>query len=178
MSKIKFTLISICCFLFVISCHGSAVQPLTKTYIKNLLQNPPQNQKKLKAETLNGCVHIPATSFIQRIMVGFEITGESCAITVDQNNTVQVSFLGDPVIPVVSTSTDKYRTDIYVGELENNQILIVQHHQGKVVSVTQTIYDENDNVVYGQSGEGEYIKECLFTMTTTEKQSGKKNCGK
>ena len=68
-------------------------------------------------------------------------------VTVNPDNTVEVSFLGDGVIPVVSTSTEGFVTDIFVGELGNDEVLIVQHHQGEVVSITQTIYDENGNVV-------------------------------
>ena len=104
--------------------------------------------------------------------------GESCSVTVGENNTVKVSFLGDVVTSVVSTSTGQHRTDIFIGELENNQVIIVQHHQGVVISVTQTVYDQKGNVVYGKSGQGEYIKECHFGMTTSEKLAGKKNCGK
>ena len=84
----------------------------------------------------------------------------------------------DVVTSVVSTSTGQYRTDIFIGELGNNQVIIVQHHQGMVVSVTQTVYDKKGNVVYGKSGQGEYIKECHLGMTTSEKLAGKKNCGK
>ena len=68
------------------------------------MSNPPRNQEKLKAETLHGCVYIPAKGFVQRLVVGVEKTGESCSVTVNPDNTVEVSFLGDGVIPVVSTN--------------------------------------------------------------------------
>ena len=110
-------------------------------------------------------------------MVGFETTGESCSVTVNRDNTVRVSFLGDAVIPVVSTSTERYPTDIFIGELGNDQVLIVQHHRGDVVGITQTVYDENGDVVYGRSGVGEFIRECSLGMTASEKLAGKKNCG-
>ena len=142
------------------------------------MENPPQNQEPLKEETFNGCVHVPATDFIQKIMVGFERTGESCFVTVGKNNTVEVSFLEGNAVSVVSTSTDRYRTDIFIGELGSDQVLIVQHHHGEVVSVTQTIYDKKGYVVYGKNGQGDYIKECHFGRTTFEKLAGKRNCGK
>ncbi len=115
---------------------------------------------------------------MQRLMVGFEKTGESCSVTVHRDNTVRVSFLGDAVIPVVSTSTERYRTDIFIGELENDQVLIVQHHRGDAVGITQTVYDENGDVVYGRFGVGVFIRECNLGMTTSEKLAGKKNCSK
>ena len=113
---------------------------------------------------------------MQRLMVGFETTGESCSVTVNRDNTVRVSFLGDAAIPVVSTSTARYRTDIFIGELGNDQVLIVQHRRGDVVGITQTVYDENGDVVYGRSGVGEYIRECHLGMTTSEELAGKKKC--
>ncbi len=178
MKKIKFILYFLPVFFFITNCGGSAVQPLTKENNKKLLENPPQNQEQLKTGTFYGCVHVPATGFIQRIMVGFKRTGESCSVTVSEGNTVKINFLGDVAIPVVSTSTDQYRTDTFIGELENNQVIIVQHYQGEIGSVTHTIYDQNGDVVYGKSGKGKYIKECIFVMTTSEKLAGKKNCGK
>ena len=111
-------------------------------------------------------------------MVGSERTRESCTVTVNQNNTVRVSFLGDAVIPIVSTSTARYRTDSFIGELENGQVLIIQHHRGEVVSVTQTVYDKNGDVVYGRSGKGDHIRGCSFGMTTSERMAGRKRCRK
>ena len=178
MEKIKFISIFLPVFFFTVSCGGSAVQPLTKASNKKLLEKPPQNQEKLKTGTFHGCVHIPAKSVVQRVLVGFERTGEICSVTVGEDNSVKVSFLGDIVVSVVSTSTDQYRTDTFIGELENDQVLLVQHHQGEVSVVTQTIYDKKGIVVYGKSGQGEYIKECHFGMTTSERLAGKKSCGK
>ena len=165
-------------FLLGIVCISDAAQPLTKGYIQQLLSNPSPNQERLKGGTLHGCIHIPAKGFMQRLMVGFEVTGESCSVTVNQNNAVRVSFLGDTFIPVVSTSTDRSLTNILVGELENDQVLIVQHHLGEVASITQTVYDKNGDVVYGRSGDGDYIRECNFGMTTSDKLAGKKSCKK
>ena len=165
-------------FLFGIIGTSDAEQPLTKSAIQQLLSDPSQNRKTLKAGTYHGCVHVPAKGFMQRLMVGFERTGESCSVTVERTNAVRVSFLGDAVIPVVSTSTARYRTDIFIGELENGQVLIVQHQRGEVVSVTHTVYDEKGDVVYGRSGEGDSIRECIFGMTTSESRAGRKSCRK
>ena len=152
--------------------------PLTRENTEKLLENPPQNQETLKTGTFDGCVLVPATAFIQKIIGTFKITGETCSVTVSEGNAVEVSFLGDAVVSVVSTSTDQIRTDIFIGELENDQVLIVQHHQREVISVTQTIYDKKGHIVYGKNGQGDSIKECLLGMTTSERAAGKKNCGK
>ncbi len=179
MRKIKlFSFLLFICFFIIVSCNSPTSQNLTKENYKQFVQNPLPNQEKLTVGTLYGCVHIPATGFVQKLMVGFERTGESCSITINEGNTITVSFLGDVATSLVSTSTQQHNTDTFIGELENNQVLIVQHHQGEVTSVTQTIYDNNDNIVYGKSGQGDYIKECHFGMTTSEKLAGKKNCGK
>ena len=174
----KNVLVSACLCLFATTGHGFAAEPLNEGRVRRLLSNPPRNQEKLKAGTINGCVHIPARGFMQRLMVGFETTGESCSVTVNPDNTVQVSFLGDAVIPVVSTSTESTRTDIFIGELGNGQVLIVQHRRGEVVWISQTIYDENGDVVYGRSGVGEFIRGCNLTMTTSEQSAGRKKCRK
>ena len=178
MKKMKFVFVFASFLLFAVVCQSVAAQPLSKSYLQRLLSNPPLNQEKLKPGTRHGCVHIPARGFIQRLMVGFEITGEGCSVTVNRGNTVKVSFLGDAVIPLVSTSTEKRRTDTFAGEVGKGQVLIVQHHRGEVVFVTQTVYDENGDVVYGRSGNGDYIKACNFGMTTSERLAGEKKCKK
>jgi len=172
--KVKFILPIL---FFTANCGGSGQQLLTKESYKRFLRNSPQTQDKLKIGTFHGCVHVPATDWLQKKMLGFERTGETCSVTVSRNNTVDVSFLENPV-SVVSTNTDQYRTDIFIGELGNDQVLIVQHHESRVVSVTQTIYDKNGNVVYGKFEEGDYIKECHLAMATFEKSIEKQNCGK
>ena len=174
----KFAFVFASFLLFAVACESVAAQPLNKSYLRGLLSNPPRGQEKLKPGTRHGCVHIPARGFMQRLMVGFEVTGESCSVTVNEDSTVAVSFLGDASIPLASTSTEERRTDILVGGLENDQVLIVQHHQGEVVSLTQTVYDENGDVVYGRFGNGNYIRECHFGMTTSERLAGRKKCKK
>lgn len=176
MKKIKLILY-VSVFLFITNCSGSVAHPLTKENNRELLENPPRNQAQLNTRTYHGCVHIPATEFFQKLMVGFEITGEPCSVTVREGNNIEVSFIRNPVT-VASTSTNQLRTDIFIGELERNQVLIVQHHEGEVVSIIQTIYDENGHVVHDKSGEGDYIKECHLGMTTSEQLAGHKICGK
>ena len=161
--------------IVIVGCPSPVTQALTKQYVKNLFKNPPQRSFQLQEETYKGCVHIPARGLGQRLAVGFERTGESCSIVVGQNNTVTVSFVNDRSIPLVSTRFGRY-TDIFVGDLGNDQLLIIQHHQGQVISVTQTVYDKNGHVVYGQSGKGTYIKECHLGMSTSEKLAGKRSC--
>ena len=174
----KLILVALYSCIFIVGGCGHSVPLLTRDRVQKLLQNPPQNQEKLNPGTFNGCILVPASDFIQKLMVGFELTGETCSATVHQDNSLSGDFLGDTTTLVVSTSMEHIRTDTFIGELKNNQVLIVQHHQGKVVSVTQTIYDKNGTVVYGKFGQGDFIKECNFQMTSSEKSSGRKNCKK
>ena len=164
--------------LILVACPGPSSQPLTREHVGNLFNNPAGNQVKLIEETLMGCVHIPARDPIQRAMVGFQRTGESCSITISRDNNVTVSFVGNNPIPLVSASSGQHTSDIFFGNLGGNQVLVVQHHQGKVVSVTQTVYDNNGHVVYGRSGNGDYIKECHLGMTTSERAAGRRSCEK
>ena len=62
--------------------------------------------------------------------------------------------------------------------VEAGQVLIVQHRRGEVVSITQTVYDANGDVVYGRSGVGDVIRECVLPMTTSEKSAGRERCKK
>ena len=174
----KFVFVFASFILYSMASQSASAQSLTRSYLQGVLSNPPRDQEKLKPGTRHGCVHIPARGFMQRLMVGFEVTGESCSVTVNRDNTVAVSFLDEASIPLVSTSTENLRTDILVGGLEKDQVLIVQHHRGEVVSLTQTVYDENGDVVYGRSGNGDYIRECHFGMTTSERLAGRKKCKK
>jgi len=78
----------------------------------------------------------------------------------------------------VSVSINQHRTDIFIGELETDQVLVVQHHQSVVVSVTQTVYGQKDHVVYGKSGQDYYIKSCHLGKTASEKLAGREMCEK
>ncbi|MCY4512673.1 MAG: hypothetical protein OXB86_03185 [Bdellovibrionales bacterium] len=158
-NPINFLTVLCLCLFSIGNCRHSP-PPLTKDRVQEISQKPAQNDENLIPGTFEGCVFVPATDFFQKLMVGFKITGEACSATVHQDNTISVDFLGSITTKVFSTSTKDIRTDVFIGELGNNQVLIVQHHQGKAVSVTQTIYDDNGTVVYGKFGEGDYIKEC------------------
>ena len=144
---------------FTSHCTSSSASSLTRQYIQEVINNPSSSSLQLIAGTYQGCESIPARNFIQRKMVGFEFTGETCFITVNDNQTVSVSFIGNNSYPVFPLGR---QSDTFVGNINNNEVLIVQHHSGKVVSVTQTQYDNNDNLIYGKSGQGDYIKECLI----------------
>ena len=170
------------CFyaLLISSCgHSKSSEPfLTRDIVQELKQNSSQNRIRLEPETLKGCVAVPSTDPVQRLMVGFEFTGETCFVTVSPNNFIRIDFLGDIDIPLISTSTAQVQTDTFVGELGNDQVLIVQYYQGRVIDVTQTIYDDNDIVVYGKLGKGDMIKSCHLHMSTAERAAGQKDCGR
>ena len=120
--------------------------------------------------SVNGCESIPSTNWIQKWLVGFEFTGAPCSVTVSPNNNISVSFIDQPVFV-----TPVQETDTYIGELENNQVLVVQHDsRGTVYSVTHTIYDSNQNLVYGGFGTGDYIKECILHQKNRPPRSCKK----
>ena len=78
----------------------------------------------------------------------------------------------------MSTGTERSRTDLFAGELGADQVLIVQHRRGEFVSITQTVYDANGDVVYGRSGVGDVIRECVLALTTSEKSADRERCKK
>ncbi len=167
-------------FASLLGCTSSVTQnstdsifPLTKNKIRNLLQNPPADTERLKEETVSGCISVPARDFFQRLFVGSESTGESCSITVHSNNEISVSFLSQKNIPFISTSRPDTPTDTFTAELDNGQVLIVQHKNRRVVSFTQTVYDQQGMVVYQGYGDGNFIRVCLPYMTDSEKRSGR-----
>ena len=61
----KFVLISTCLFLIATMGHCAAGERMNEGYLRRLLSNPPRNQEKLKAETLHGCVYIPARAMVR-----------------------------------------------------------------------------------------------------------------
>ncbi len=156
---------------FLNSCGSTSDRLITKDAVRKLLENPPKNQEKLKQKTFNGCIAVPAKNLLQRLFVGLEFTGETCSVTVHQNNNISVSFLGNAVIPLVSEPST-IRTVILIGDLKDkdNNIIVVQHHQGDVVDVTHTFYDKNNGTAF-QLRNLEYVKSC--THLTSE---GKRDC--
>ena len=119
--KIQFISILWPIIFFTANCGVSPPppKPLTKENTKQLMGSSPQSSEQLKTGTFYGCVNVPAKDPIQKQIVGFETTGETCTVAVAENNTVEISFLGaDDAIPVFSTSTAQCNTDTFVGELE------------------------------------------------------------
>ena len=173
------------CAVFGIGCGLPSLPggppPLTRDYIRSLFENPLDNEKKLQEGVFEGCVIIPATSWIQRKMVGAEFNGEACSITVLPDNKLNVSFLGELEISVKDAGGGNYQTDIFVGDLNasgappEQRVFILQHIDGEAVSFTETIYDSNGLIVYGSQGDGEFIKECHIGRTP-DGQEGPANC--
>ena len=164
-----------------VSCHtasGSGVDeiyPLTRDRIQKVLRKTPDpNGLQLQPETLHGCISTPPKSFIQRLLVGERFTGEACTLTVKPNNTISADFLGNIDIPLADTSTKSYSTDIFLNQIQDNEVIIVQQKQGRVVSFTHTVYDSNGYVVFGGYGKGDFIKACVLNV---EEAIGKNNCG-
>ena len=142
-----------------------SIFPLTRDKIQKLSrENPINHSEKLKEETISGCAFIPATNFFQRVFVGIKGARESCSITVHSDNKVSINFLSRKNIQLLNTSQPNALTDTFVAEINRNQVLIVQHRNRQVVSVTQTIYDSQGMVVYQDYGKGEFIKTCLFDV--------------
>ena len=157
--------------------HTTGVPPhFTKSYIQQILNSTSSVQEVLTQEIAYGCVTVPAQGTWSNMWSGLNFTGERCWVKVGPNNTVSVSFLGSHFIPVKSTSTPQYRTDIFVAELANNQVLMVQYlPDGRVISITQTVYNQYNQVVYGQV-DGDFIKECIFDRETTKRYNTNHSC--
>ena len=86
-------------------------------------------------------------------------------MTVVSGNKVTVSFVKDEIVPLTPypAPDGTSNSDIFIGELNNSNVLVVQHDfNGHVRSVTQTIRDSNGILVYGRSGKGDMIKECVI----------------
>ena len=174
--KLILFILSVCLFTSSQASLAESPFPLTKNRIRKLLQRPPNSSTpKLKLKTYQGCVSVPAKSFLQNLFVGERLTGETCSITVKPNNIVAISFLGNMDIPLAYTGTAEYPTDIFLNEIQRNGLVIVQHVQGSVVSVTHTVYDKKGYVVYGGYGKGKFIKSCVFGV---EKATGHRSCSK
>lgn len=147
--------------LFVIagfvSCESKTSSfSLTKRDVQKLLNNPEPARQMLKEGSVEGFVSVPAEGFFQRLFVGFKAAGD-CEIIVYENNAVSVSFLGSRTFDL----TEIKGYPLFIAELDRNQILIVQHNSGRVVSAVQTIYDSRGRVVYQSFGAGDYIQECI-----------------
>ena len=134
-TKVMMKVFLILCFGFMVfntgcstdsNANTSAIFPLTRAKVQDLLNDSSVDQEKLKEETISGCVSVPAQSFLQRVFVGSESTGEPCSVTIHPGNKISVSFLSQKNIQLVNTSRPQALTDTFVAELDNSQVLIVQ----------------------------------------------------
>lgn len=155
-----------------ISCNSSSsseaynVKPMSRSTVKETLTAGADD--RLAVRSYEGCVAVPAKDPLKKIAVGFDLTGESCTITVKAGNLVSVSFLGQDV-SVVRYSI----ADVFVGEISQDRVLVVQwlEETGEVLDVNQTVYDSKGIVVYGNSGDGDYINSCHIPRTTNKNKS-------
>ena len=189
MKAMKFVAVFLCFSLFAIGCGNK--NPLTRKNIRKLLSNPPRNQERLIPETLYGCLRRPSDrrsrrdrdrrSALNRIpggfsgqggVGGFDSGGDSCSVTVVRDDTIEVDFLGNVYpITVVGLGNNEEYDDILVGEVGSNELIVVEHRRGRVESVTHTEYDRDDEVIYGRSGQGEYIQECDLDIRDDDRSS-------
>ena len=164
-------------FLFTSACgepEGTATS--TASRAERTTRQTPSQVPDLRIRTYHGCESVPAQAALQRLFVGFELTGESCSVAVVAGNSVRVSFMDDDIVPLspYPSPDGNFNSDILIGELENSDVLIVQHDfNGHVYSVTQTIRDSSGALVYGRSGSGDYIKECLVHQENRPRTCGR-----
>ena len=153
-------------FLFTSVCGGREGTVMsTASSAEQTTRQTPSRVPELKTGTYHGCESVPSNKFFQRLFLGFEFTGESCSVTVVSGNNVTVSCIEDEIVslaPYPAPDGNSY-SDVFIGELNNSNVLVVQHaFSGHVRSVTQTIRDSNGILVYGRSGKGDMIKECVI----------------
>ena len=157
-SKLIFSTVLIAfCTGFIGNC--SSRQPLTQSYIQQIIQNSsalPQGLEK----TYNGCEVVPATGNKPQFE-GQEFTGQTCFVKIHSDEKVEVSFLG---AKTYSLSLLEENSDSFVTEINEDEVLIVQvhFHKKQILSVTHTNYDSNNHLNYGNSGEGQFIKACMM----------------
>ena len=141
------------------ACGGqSSPSSLTRAHIQSLLKNPSSGDLRLREGRIQGYVSVPAKGFIQRIMVGSRATGENCSVEVrsgNPGNKITVSFLGSSFYDLVELKP----YPLFAAEIGGREVLIVQHSNNQVVSVTQTFYSEGGRIHYPG---GSYIRECIL----------------
>ena len=158
----KVVIVLFCIIVLTNNCSGIKSEPsLTRTDVQRVINHSPQSNPVLPTGTHKGCVTVPGSA-IQRAMVGFKFTGEECSFSISSSNKVSVSFLGNTNIQVHSTGPARYPEDVYIAELDNNQLLVIQHNtHGSFITATLTAYDKKNNVIYGNQGNGSYVKRCF-----------------
>lgn len=136
--------------------YCGAKTSLIQTNIQKIKSS--SNQTKLKTGVYNGCEGVPAKNIIQRWMVGFKFTGHTCSVNIHSDQTISTSLIGSKAYLI----SEIKGSDIFIAPLENdNEILIIQHHNGNVVSVSHRTYDTyntNGNLNFGR---GDYLKQCF-----------------
>ncbi len=138
------------CLLLTWGCQ-SAVPPslrLVRENIEPLLKNPQDSKQFLLPGTYKGCEQRPVEDPTSS-RPGVEVTGKPCHLKWKQNGKAFLNFLSEEVQMVAFKNTD-----IYIGELKNKELLIVQYSRaGKALHATHTAYDSRGHVIYGLSGE-------------------------
>ena len=152
-------LLALLCSLLVLGgCTGqSNARPndLTRQNLTRLLQNPPTAKSVLVPGSYTGCEHLPTPDPTSSYS-GIEVTGKSCEVTVKEDGRVAVNFLSEDVLVVFLAGSDTY-----LGEFRNGGVLVVQSDRSdRPIYVTQTTYDANGEIIYGLSGEGDFIRAC------------------
>lgn len=160
----------------VMSCHSSTSSnssfTLTKSRIQNTEKSNTSQREILKQETIYGCVQVPQEVTWRNMWVRAKFTGEICSATIGPGNTVSVSFVEEGFVTVKQIN-DK---DILIGSLQNDQVLVAQYFpNGQLISVTQTVYNKNNQLVYGNV-EGEFIKECIFNREENRRHNKNRSC--
>ncbi len=131
---------------------------LNKNYIMQTIRTAPWSAPELKIKTYHGCELVPWKGKKPQIE-GMEFTNKPCSITVNSDQTVKVSFIDGGIGVLVLLERD---SDTLVKDISDNEVLLVQYRFDKIVSVTQTDYDDNGNLNYANNGAGDFIKSCLF----------------
>ena len=148
----------LCGLLFFGGCTGqidAGPNDLTKQSLTRLLQNPLAARSVLVPGSYTGCEHLPTPDPTSSYS-GIEVTGKSCEVTVKEDGRVAVNFLSEDVLVVFLAGSDTH-----LGEFRNGGVLAVQSDRSdRPIYVTQTTYDANEEIIYGLSGEGDFIRAC------------------
>ena len=149
--------------LFSVGCGTGQNQiHFSKADIQNVIDTRPFPGPMLTPGTYRGCEMVPWAGQKPQIE-GTEFTGRSCSVTVEPDNAVTVSFVEKKISPLTLWEAN---SDTFIAGLNEDQVLLVQfRHNKEVISVTQTGYDSQGNLNYGQSGKGDFIKSCIMTFS-------------
>ena len=148
----------LCGLLFFGGCTGqidAGPNDLTKQNLTRLLQNPLAVRSVLVPGSYTGCEHLPTPDPTSSYS-GIEVTEKSCEVTVKEDGRVAVNFLSEDVLVVFLAGSDTH-----LGEFRDGGVLVVQSDRSdRPIYVTQTTYDANEEIIYGLSGEGDFIRAC------------------